>query len=142
MGDLRKYSLCLAALLFAAPASACDFHGANGLFWTPANQWKVYSPKVSLMDPVYLDDEERDAANAAGFGVESERAVAQKARPTFSSAANRASQAAKRHYVQAKGHQVPGLEIVAVQSVSIQGKRAGSDEEASSDSEADAQPIR
>lgn len=76
------------------PAMACDMHG-GGMFWTPSSQWKSFSPQMSTIDPAYLNSEDSTAFDETSLEENLVYPALRKARPSFSSAADRASRAAK-----------------------------------------------
>jgi len=93
MKILGKVAIFSALSAMAAPAMACDMHG-GGMHFTPASQWKSFSPRASSIDPAYLDNEDRSFLGDTSTPLDAVP-PAPKARPSFSSAADRASRAAK-----------------------------------------------
>ncbi|MGB6231499.1 MAG: hypothetical protein WBF53_15395 [Litorimonas sp.] len=82
--------LTLLALGVAAPAVACEFHGAG---WTPTSSWQNFSPIGSFQDS-FENGEYSDLGNS--FSAPETRAVPpQRVKPSFSNAADRAARRAK-----------------------------------------------
>ena len=88
-----KAALASAFCVIASPAFACDMHG-GGMFWTPSSHWQNFSPTASSVDPAFLSGEESDYFEEGSSTFEP-ALQPRKARPSFSSAANKASRAAK-----------------------------------------------
>jgi|GEM_PF-4644664 len=85
----------LLGLALAAPAAACDRHGAGyGGFY--GGNWKSYNPRVSNIDPA-MDE---NLLSLMEVPVEAPQAAPQK--PTFSSFASRASERALSRRAEAK----------------------------------------
>ncbi|MEP1230717.1 MAG: hypothetical protein ABJG88_08585 [Litorimonas sp.] len=86
-------SIILASLSIGEMAFACDRHGAGyGGFGMGNAQWQSYSPKVSITDPAFYEDELTSA-------VTNKSVPPVKAKPSFSNAANMASAKAKARVV-------------------------------------------
>lgn len=74
-----------------APAMACDMHGGGFGFGNPNANWQSYSPRTSTTDPAFLGQSDDEAYLITPVPAE-------KPRPSFSNAANRASLIAKARH--------------------------------------------
>ena len=73
----------------ALPTYACDMHGGGGFgFGNPNANWQSYNPRVSTQDPALWNENTKQASWMTPVPAE-------KARPSFSNAANRAALLAK-----------------------------------------------
>lgn len=81
-------SLFIATSAVTLPAQACDMHGGGFSFGSSNANWQAYNPQSSTTDPSFLGLDSDDANYMT-------RVPAEKPRPSFSSAANRAALIAK-----------------------------------------------
>ena len=86
-------ALITATSALALPAHACDMHGGGGFgFGNPNANWQAYNPRVSTQDPALWNENTEQASLMTAVPTE-------KARPSFSNAANRAALLAKARLV-------------------------------------------
>lgn len=84
-------ALLATATVVAVPSYACDMHGGGFGFGNPNANWQSYSPRTSTTDPAFLGQTGDDAYLITPVPAE-------KPRPSFSNAANRASLIAKARH--------------------------------------------
>lgn len=107
MMRLGKVITVCAMTLVSVPAVACDMHGPNGMFWTPMSHWQNFSPKVSTVDPAFFGDDEDPAFLGDTSGnLDFAAPPPPRVRPSFSSAADKASRAAKTRVMMARNSKV------------------------------------
>ena len=81
--------LMLSTLSLGGVASACDMHGGGfGAFGMGNANWQTYNPKASTFDPAYQD-------NVLVSPMDGKVLSLEKAKPSFSNAANMAALKAK-----------------------------------------------
>lgn len=94
MKIIRKLIIASGLCAIAFPALACDMHG-SGMHFTPASKWKSFSPRASRMDPAFIGDSDQTLFDFTDPSYESTPPSTRNVRPSFSSAADRASTAAR-----------------------------------------------
>jgi hypothetical protein len=95
MKILAKITMVGLVSAISLPAMACDMHGANGRHWTPMTKWQSFSPKASNVDPAFFGDEDIAFLGDASATFDLASPPPRRVRPSFSTAADRASRAAK-----------------------------------------------
>lgn len=95
MKILGKIAIIGLVTAISLPAVACDMHGANGRHWTPMTKWQNFSPIASKVDPAFMGNEDIAFLGDASANFDLAPPPPRKVRPTFSTAADRASRLAK-----------------------------------------------
>jgi len=119
---MMKYFVSTAVIVIASatavPAIACDMHGAGfGAFGNSGANWQPYTPRTYTEDPAFLDQNETDYAALTPL-------PAQKTRPSFSNAANRAAIAAKSKAAQkAKAERIKNAKKEVVKKADLNSDR-------------------
>lgn len=95
MKILGKIGIAGLVSAVSLPAVACDMHGANGRHWTPMTKWQNFSPIASKVDPAFMGNEDIAFLGDASASFDLAPPPPRKVRPSFSTAADRASRLAK-----------------------------------------------
>lgn len=95
MKTLGKIAIVGLVTAISVPAVACDMHGANGRHWTPMTKWQNFSPIASKVDPAFSGSEDIAFLGDASASFDLAPPPPRKVRPSFSTAADRASRLAK-----------------------------------------------
>ena len=99
MKKIAMTSICaMICLSFGSVAQACDMHGGGFMGFNSMHNatWTPYNPRVSTIDPAFSDEAFDDDVMARA--LKADRTYRQKARPSFSNAAQSAAVAAQMRF--------------------------------------------